>query len=143
MRNPLLALAVTAERAAAELAAELTCEEVLAVQDWIRTQMAEADQWLKQNRSEIHWLVCSSETKRGTRASLQASPRKERLLYFAAQDLAHGARIARVIASVPLPEMASADRGLLGVVLCLSDAAERMPEELARPCWSEDGEWWA
>lgn len=142
MRNPLAALAVTAERAAAELAAELSCEEVRAVQDWIVSAPEEAAEWLHQNQSEIDCLVCAPASKRRSRASLRTEPRRARLLYWAAVQLERGARAARVLASVPLPETASFDRSLLGAALSLGESADRMQDSMNKPCWSADGEWW-
>ncbi|WP_395737448.1 hypothetical protein [Prosthecobacter sp.] len=143
MGNPLAALAVTAERAAAELAGELTPAEVLTVQAWILESEEAAGDWLFEHRAEIDWVASSTPAKRRSRASLRHEPKRARLLYWAAVRLERGARCARVLASVPLPETASFDRSLAGTVLSLEDAAYSMQEALERPCWNEFGEWWA
>jgi hypothetical protein len=141
MRNPLVALAVTAERSAAELAAELTCEDVLAVQEWLLTDEAAAADWLYAHEAEIDWLACAPPSRRRSRASLRGDSRP-RLLYWAVARLTRGARVARALAGVPLPEVASYDRALAGGALSLLDAAGRLPEVLEQPCWNEHGEFW-
>ena len=141
MRNPLAALAVTAERAAAELAEELTCEQVLAVQEWILNTPEAVVDWMNRNSSEIDWLACATASKRRARASLREEPDRSRLFYWAAARLERGARVARGLVSVPLPEMASFDRSLVGAALALYDAVLELEEPLERTCWNEFGEW--
>lgn len=141
MRNPWAALAVTAERAAAELAAELTCAEVLAVQEWLLADEAVAADWLYAHASEIEWLASAAPSRRRTRAALRGEHRP-RLLYWTVQRLTRGARVARALAGVPLPETASYDRASVGAVLGLLDVSERLPEVLEQPCWNEHGEFW-
>lgn len=141
MRDPLAALAVTAERAAAEIAAELTCEAVMAVQYWIVNTPQAVEGWVHRNSSEIHWLACATAAERRTRASLRAEPERSRLLYWAAVNLQRGARVARALMSIPGSDVASSDRSRLAAALSLYETALDLEEDLERRCWNERGEW--
>lgn len=143
MRDPLVALAVTAERAAEELALELSPDDVQAVRAWMTAEgEASVTAWLLQHAAEVEKMARSTASKRRTLAGRDET-RRRRLVYFAAAGLVSGARVARELARVHLPEVASLDRSLVGTVFSLTEFVYRAHHELeaAASCWDAWGDW--